>query len=310
MARTRRTVLVTALSAAMAISVLAGPAAQAQGGPFCVILSAAEVSAAVGAEIAPNYGDDRSCNYASTAQDVFTFLNVTNGGTRMEIAKSIFEDGADVTVAGQPGWLKTGGFDSYLWIDRGDGDTLSFQLLSPPEGVDAKAALEGLGALAFPRLATLAIPTPTPTPAPTPIVQQDPELAARFPTEIGGTPVQVQTITEGLTMEPEAQAQVEQLLATQGKTLSDLSFGFAFSMAPPYGIYALRLKGADASAFRDAFIEMSNMDGTPTPAQIGGKDVLVATIDGQTQHVYTKDDAIWQVTAEEPVLTEILQKLP
>ena len=177
MGRTVRTVAIAMLSSALALTVMV-PAVHAQDMPFCAILTAEEVSAAVGADLAPNFGDDHSCNYVATASDVFTFLNVSNGGTKMDIAKSLFTDGADVTVAGQPGWLHTGDFDSYLWIDRGDGDTLSFQLLSPPTGVDPKTTLEGLGALALPRLST--IPTPAPTPAPTPFVQQDPELAARF----------------------------------------------------------------------------------------------------------------------------------
>jgi hypothetical protein len=306
MARTHRTVLFTALAAAIAICAIAGPVAHAQGGPFCAILSAQEVSTAVGAEIAPTYGDERSCNYASSDMDVFTTLYVTNGGTRMEIAKSVYTDGADVTVAGRPGWLRTTDFDSNLYIDRGDGDTLSFQLLSPPEGVDVAAALEALGAIAFPRLATLVIPTPTPLV----IVQQDPELAARFPTEVAGTPVEVQTMTQGLTVEPEQQAQVEALLGSQGKTLADVSSGFAFSMDPAYSIIALRVKGADANALRDPFLAMSGLEGAATPIQVGGKDALVATIDGQTQHVYAKDDVIWIVYAEEPLLTEVFQKLP
>ena len=43
---------------------------------------------------------------------------------------------------------------------------------------------------------------------------------------------------------------------------------------------------------------------------MGGKDVGVATSDDQTQYVYTKDDVLWVVSAEEPILTEIFQKLP
>ncbi len=306
MARTRRTLAIATLSAAMSVSVLVAPVAHAQDFPFCAILSAAEVSAALGAEIAPNFGDDRHCNYVASEQDVFTALYVTNGGTTMDLAKSLYTDGEDVTVAGQPGWLRTSDFDSNLYVDRGDGDTLSFQLLAPPAGADPKAALEGLGALAVPRLATLVIPSPTPLV----IVQQDPELAARFPTEIGGKPVEVQTMAQGITVEPEQQAQVDQLLASQGKTLADVSSGFAFSIDPAYSIVALRVKGADASALRDPFLAMAEMEGTPTPAQVGGKDVLVATVEGQPQHVYTRDDVIWLVFAAEPLLTEVFQKLP
>ncbi len=288
MGRTLRTVAIATLSSAMALTVMA-PVAHAQDMPFCALLSAEEVSAAVGAQVAPNFGDDHSCNYAATAEDVFTFLGVTNGGTRMDIAKSLFTEGEDVTVAGQPGWLRTGDFDSYLWMDRGDGDTLSFQLLSPQSGVDPKATLEGLGALAFPRLSTLVIPTPTPVV----IVQQDPELAARFPTEIGGVPVTVGTQFATPSESADEQAAVDALLATQGKTLADVSSGFAFSADPAYGIFAIRVKGADAAAFRDQFLAMSGMvQGSVTPAQVGGKDVRVATTEDQTQYIYTKDDVL------------------
>jgi hypothetical protein len=238
---------------------------------------------------------------------VFTALYVTNGGTQMDIAKSIYTEGRDVTVAGQPGWLRTGDFDSNLYIDRGDGDTLSFQLLSPPAGVDPGAALESLGALAFPRLATLVIPTPTPEV----IVQQDPELAALFPTEIAGAALTTQTQTEGLSIDDDAErAQLEALLAAQGKTLDDVSIGFAFSMEPPFSITAIRVKGADASALRDPILTMSDVEGTPTPAQVAGKDMLVATVSGQPQHVYAKGDVLWLVFAQEPILTEVFQKLP
>jgi hypothetical protein len=304
MARTRRTIAIATLTSAMAVTLLVGPGARAQDFPFCAILSAAEVSAAVGAEVAPTYGDDRSCTYGSSAEDVFTMLSVTNGGTQMTIAKEIYTDGEDTTVAGQPAYLLAGGFSNVLYIDRGDGDTLSFQLLGQPESVDPAAALVGLGELAFPRLGTLVIPTPTP------FVQQDPELAALFPADIGGTPVTVETMTEGLTLAEEQRAQVEQLLGSQGKTLDDLSAGFAFGMDPQYFIYALRVKGADASALRDPFLAMSGAAGAPTPAQVAGKDVMVATISDQTQHVYAKGDVLWLVGAQEPILTEIFQKLP
>lgn len=307
MGRALRAVVTASLSTALAVTVLVSPVARAQDMPFCAILSAAEVSAAVGADVAPTYGDDRSCNYASAAQDVFTSLSITNGGTTMDIAKSVYTDGEDISVSGQPAYLHVSDFDSLLWIERGDGDTLSFQLLAPPSGLDPKVALQGLGELAFPRLATLAIPTPTPAV----VIQQDAELAALFPTEIGGAPVTVQTMVQGLTMDPAQQAQVEELLASQGKTLADVSLGFAYSVDPSYNITALRVRGADVSAFVGPFLAMSGANGSPTPAQVAGKDVTVVSLsNGTTPHVYPKDDVIWLVSAEEPILTEVFQKLP
>ncbi len=306
MARSHRSVLTASLTLAMVISVLSGPVARAQEMPFCAILTAEEVSAAVGADIAPTSGDDRSCNWASTSADVFTMLSVTNGGTQLSDAKEFFPGGEDTTVAGQPAYLLAADFNNLLYIDRGDGDTLSFQLLGEPDTVDAAAALRGLGELAFPRLATLVIPTPTPYVA----VQEDTELAARFPTEIGGKPVEVQTQMATPSDDADQQAAVDALLASHGKTMADVSSGVAFSMDPAYAILAIRVKGADAGAMRDQFLGMSGMGGTPTPGQVAGKDIVMSGTGDQTQYVYTKDDVIWLVSGQEPILTEIFQKLP
>lgn len=303
MARNLRAVA-TACLTTLALVASATPTALAQDPSFCAILTAAEVGDAVGTEVTPAFGDDRSCSYTATDTNQYTMLAITNGGIRMDLAKESYSSGSDVTVAGQPAWISTAGYSDLLYIDRGDGDTLSFQLLDAPAGTDTEQALLTLGELAFPRLGTLAVPTPTPR------VQQDAELAALFPTEIGGAPVTVETMTEGLTMEPDQQAQVEDLLASQGKTLADVSAGFAFGMDPAYLISALRIRGADAAALRDPFMAMSGLDGTPTTAQVGGKEVLVASVGGQTQHVYAHDDVLWLVAAEEPILTEVLQKLP
>jgi hypothetical protein len=307
MARNGRTLAVTTLTAAMALTLLGGPVAQAQDDkPFCAILTDAEVSAAVGADVAPTYGDDRSCDWASGAEDVYTSLSVTNGGTQLTDAKEFFPGGEDTTVAGRPTYLLVGDFNNVMYIDRGDGDTLSFQLLGEPDTVDAGAALRGLGELAFPRLATLDIPTPTPYVA----VQEDTELAARFPTEIGGKPVQAQTQMATPSDDADEQAAVDAFLAAHGKSMADVSSGFAFGADPSYSIFAVRIKGADAAAMRDQFLGMSGIGDAPTPGQVAGKDVGVMGTGDQMQYVYTKDDVIWLVAAQEPILTEIFQKLP
>ncbi len=303
MGRMRRAIASVSLTALMAS--LVGAPAMAQDFPFCAILSPQEVSAALGTDLAPTFGDDRHCNYAATT-DSFASLAVTNGGIPMASAKESYPDGKDVTVAGQPAYLSVEGYGDLLFIERGDGDTLSFQMLGVDEGVDPEVALMGLGELAFPRLATLAIPTPTPLV----VVQEDPELATLFPSEIGGAAVTPQTMAQGLTIDEEQRPQLEQILATQGKTLADVSAGFAFSMDPPFSITAIRVKGADAGALRDPFLSMNDSVGAPTPAQVAGKDMVVATVNGQAQHVYPKGDVVWLVAAQEPILTEIFQKLP
>ena len=122
MARNGRTLAVTTLTAAMALTLLGGPVAQAQDDkPFCAILTDAEVSAAVGADVAPTYGDDRSCDWASGAEDVYTSLSVTNGGTQLTDAKEFFPGGEDTTVAGAefPAAAISLGMDKDLvWIEE------------------------------------------------------------------------------------------------------------------------------------------------------------------------------------------------
>lgn len=306
MARMLRLMVVPSFAALVVLgSPVAGQAPDQM--PFCAILTGAEVSAEVGADVGPIRGDERSCNYASTQSNVFTSLHVANGGTLMDLARSTHSDGEDAMVADQPAWISASGFSNLLYIDRGDGDTLSFQLISPPDAVDPAAALVALGELAFPRLATLATPTP--------VVQADPELAGLFPTAVGDTPFPVQTFG-GETMtsnsDPEALAKFEELLASNGKSFADVTGGFGLLAEPPVSISAMRIRGADITPFMELLLGMAAQEAgvTPTPVQVAGKDMQTALLNGQQQYVYPKGEVMWLVVAEEPLLTEVFQKLP
>ena len=47
------------------------------------------------------------------------------------------------------------------------------------------------------------------------------------------------------------------------------------------------------------------------PGQVAGRDVTIATgADGMTLYFLASGDVLWQVSAEEPVLSEIISQLP
>ena len=161
-----------------------------------------------------------------------------------------------------------------------------------------------MGELAFPRLASWCRPRRRRR-------SGHARAPALFPTEIGWLTRDRTDDRPGPDVGPlDQQAQVERLLAEQGKTLADVSLGFAFGIDPQYAISALRVKGADAAALLDPFLAMSGAVSAPEHVQVAGKEVLRATTETQTQHVYAKNDVIWVVVAEEPILTEAFQKLP
>ena len=68
------------------------------------------------------------------------------------------------------------------------------------------------------------------------------------------------------------------------------------------------------ASLKDAFLPVLTQGKTidsQATVQIAGKDVTSATIGDQgTTYVYPHNDILWVVSATEPNLTEIFQKLP
>jgi hypothetical protein len=107
--------------------------------------------------------------------------------------------------------------------------------------------------------------------------------------------------------------QIEALLASQGKTLDDVSVGFGFSFDPPYGISAIRVRGGEIAPFvADLLPLLTSSTEVPqqTEGQVAGKNVTILTSGESTAYAYPKNDVLWVVNAQEPLLTEIFQKLP
>ncbi len=233
-----------------------------------------------------------------------------------------------------------------LFVDEGaNGQLFVLQLFgSPPDSVDVPSALMTLAEAALPRLPSIPIPA-TPTDGPEPSLYGDSVLAAMVPTEIGGSPVDTSTMS-GADILAQAdpsdvygQAQLQALeaqLAGMGKSINDLSLAFgSFPTADSFGdITAVRLKGADIASVTNDLLPLllpDVVDPVQTPIVIAGKNVIIIS-DGPLQslaptgspdpsadpyavasdraYIYPKGEVLWFVTADEPALSEVFQKLP
>jgi hypothetical protein len=194
---------------------------------------------------------------------------------------------------------------------------LNLQLKSAVE-IDAKPLLASLAEFALPRVAAIPLPTiaPEPTPVPAPSMGGDQELLAMFPKDVAGDPVVVVASLTG----PEFAAQgssamvgpLTEVLATQGKTIDDVSVAYAGATESGSAILAFRVKGADVAAFADAFLTMvlQGQDAQVAPGEVAGKAVTLLTTSSGTGVAYAHGDVLWLVQATEPALTEIVGKLP
>ncbi len=126
--------------------------------------------------------------------------------------------------------------------------------------------------------------------------------------------------------------ELQDTLTRKGKTIDDLSIAFgSFPTEDSFGdITAVRLKGADIAQFKDDLLPLlfnDVLDPQQTPTIIAGKNVIVVT-DGPLEspspsasvdpyavgtdraYMYPKGEVLWFVSADEPALTEVFQKLP
>ena len=343
--------------------------------PFCAVLTADEATAALGVPLTVGTSSDTDCSYDSdfTTTDVSLNARREDGPLTDDYPRSYYPDGIDIPcvepssqpsiapdASGAPAPCPAsmtgdslGGRAAYydaestiLFVDEGANDQLFVLQLfgTPPDQVDVPAALMSLAEAALPRLASIPIP-PTPTDEPAPSFYGDSVLAAMVPTEIGGSPVDVQTLSgadilaQSDPSDVYGQAQLQALedkLAGMGKSINDVSLAFgSFPTADSFGdITAVRVKGADVASVVDDLLPLlltDVVDPVQTPTVIAGKNVTIVT-DGPLQslapagspdpsadpyavapdraYVYPKGEVLWFVTADEPALTEVFQKLP
>ena len=315
----------------------AAPAASAS--PFCAILTAAEVGTALGADVTVGGSTPTSCSYAAADGATLTVLleigdlatvigAVPSAAPPSGAAPSAAPPSGGVpnpavlTVAGQPAYVTPDG--TVLYVQTSDG-VVSFGALGfPGTAEETTATLVALASTAIPRLPSIPIPSAGPlaslVPPPSAAANADPELAALFPTALGGQPLQVQTYTArelaANGMNKATLKAIKTGLASVGKTLDDMTFGYS-----TYGngdLTAVRVRGVDAASIEPQVLRLM-LSGfkhpKQTPTKLHGKKVIKVTegkgsASAEPTYFYAHGDVLWEVKAPEPDLAEIMQTLP
>jgi hypothetical protein len=314
--------LTTILISALLLTVAASPAASSQDpgaaevpSPICDLLTAPEVSEALSVEVAITDSWDVTCQYDSVDPSEEFFVGSNVDPATLAHRKTVFT-GETVDVDGKEGLYS----DTVptLFVATPDGGTWTLLVIGTiPDGVDAKTAMTALARLAMSRLPAIGrLPTALPV-EPEPSFAQTQELEAKFPTEVGGVPLTVSSFSFADVGETiDAYPALQAALDAAGKTLADVRIGVGFVLDPAgqiSSITAVQVKGADAAALTSVLLPTVFTDralGAEAPVQIAGKDVTSLDVDGTTTYLHAQDDILWAVTAVEPALTEILQKLP
>ncbi len=312
--------------------------------PFCAVLTADEASTALGVTLTVGSGSQTDCSYDSDFETSDVSLSVyrDDGPITSDQFQSYYPDGITTTVAGHDAYYDAE--SAVLFVDEGVNDQLFVLQVfgSMPDGVDVQTALTTLAESGLPRLAAIPLP-PEPTIEPEPSYLGDAELEALMPTEIGGTEVDItsmssQDLISGFDPDdPDAQAALQSLkdaLASMGTSVDALStVDGTFATEDSFGyIQAIRLAGQDISSLTDDLLPLvltDLLDPRSTPAVIAGKAVTLIT-DGPAEspgadpsaspdpyavppssvYAYAHGDVLWLVSADEPALTEVFQKLP
>lgn len=312
---------------AAAAPVLAQDPAESAAPPsvICGVLTLDEIAAAFGDDLPVTSSDAGSCTWASYATGGNGALSLTLAPGTLDDLRSAYPDATDEEIAGVP--VLVGSDGTFLFAEA-SGGVLSVFAFVFDDSVDVPAAVRTVTEAALGRIGSVELP-PTPTQQPQPSFMGDAELQALMPTTVGGQPLESQTFSgQDLAAQidpedPDDQAEFQTLvdaLAAQGRTLDDLSAGFAYysSEDSSGGLTAVRVRGLDIDAFVDDLLPLlvTGLDDPQrTPGQVAGRDVTIVTDgpdgpDASRQYVYPKGEILWVVVAEEPALTELFDQLP
>jgi len=295
--------------------------------PICGVLTSQEITQALGQDLPVSSSFDTSCSWDSFATGGTIGLSVSIAPGRLADLTAAYTDATATDIAGHHTLVSSDGSFLFAEVDGGILSVFAFSAgLEVPEGLSA--ALLGLAERVLERLPSISLPVPA-TPAPAPSFVGDPEMQVLFPSTVAGQPLQVQTLTGaelfGAVDPNDAESQAElqvvrDLLATQGKTLDDVSLGFGYFATTDTsgGITAVRIRGADIRALSDSLMPLLLTDVTdPQTAtvQVAGREVIQITDgpdgpDVERRYAYAKDDILWLVQATEPQLSELIGQLP
>ncbi|MDQ2964986.1 MAG: hypothetical protein M3R57_03985 [Chloroflexota bacterium] len=195
---------------------------------------------------------------------------------------------------------------------------------SSPAVASTPAASETPAAVSTPvPVATPEATAPETTQGPVPSFADDPELAARFPTQVAGQPVaNVMTgkFIDFLRALGSSQADIDKLsqqMASLGIDLNTVSLGSANATVNGslVGILALRFPGHDANQLVENYATFSDMTPGDTLSQetVGGKNVTVVRSSGgfASTWLYANGDVMWSTnTSNQEEAAAIFAALP
>jgi len=322
------------LTSALGTGAAAQDATDSPGVPQdCGVLTADEVSAALGMTLTVASGDGVDCEFDADLEkleflSLFTSMDAGTAADIKDIMCSALGTSSpdpsagpcaiDLTIGNQPATYLPEAMGTLLYIETGTGGLLLLQLIGDlPDGVDRQAALTGLGELAMPRAAAVPMATAQPI-IPGATFEGDADLEALFPTEVGGRSVTIQSLSANdLTAQGIVTQPITDALSGIGKSVNDLRVGIGYvigeSADHSASITAFQVKGADMPSSMAALMPVLTADQTvegEAAVQVAGKDMTSATVEGTLTYYYPRNDILWVVTAVDPTLTEIFQKLP
>ena len=286
------------------------PVPVATAGPLCAILTADEVSAALAEQVTVVQSNEATdCDYIVDPSGGGGSLTLYQNTTSLaDLKLSPFISGTDVTVAGQPGLVDS--HNPTIYVETPAGWILEMHLFSDAVGNDAAVtALETLAEAALSRSSDFPLLVETPEPVPT--AAADADLAALFPTTVGGQPFPVRVPSDD-----ELTAYYE-VAADMGLGMDDLTFATASNdVAQRHGGSHQHVTGGGGGGvLRGAALAGDMADPQQTPGSVANKAVIKVT-DGPdaegapSVYIATSDDVIWGITADEPALTEVMEALP
>lgn len=299
---------------------------------LCKLLNRKQVRTAFGQQVGFSKEDPGSCHWGILDRGKYDGADLQVELVWEPVAFDdlalIRPDATDLTVGGRRArfWVEDGvvlvpgegqvarPIYSNLVLDL-DVGPLTLQIVDT-KGSDRQATLTELGELAVAGAAGVTAPPAL-----------DPVVTALVPATMGGEPVVVQRVLypaeEFCSKCAEYGKALRAALEAQGKTIADVSMLTAspVSQSGPNAsvrptIQALRVPGADATAFVEPMIGYLFGGTGKTPERTEGAGVVAVTRRGDqynaewTAVLYPRDDILWVVTAPEALRTEILAALP
>jgi hypothetical protein len=283
-------------------TLIVAPAAVAQdaAGPTCALVSAAEVSSIVGAQLALN--PNSSAYYCSLGEGSALTISLLPE-TELEPMKADFSGGGeDLTVAGNSAWWQE---SSGNFLVAANGSVLFLNGWSIAETAEDKlTALTALAELIVPRVPPPAYPITVA------------RLTGLIPSTIGGEALEISVVPgwyllgQGEAVRPEAQAVLD-LLAQQGRSSDELVV-VAGTTSSGAGALVAAVPDVDASTLVGPLLGvlLPGVAAAPTSSvELGGKQVTRVESE-PVIHTYASGDVVALANGTDDFLASFFDPLP